>query len=372
MSKNPLIIGAGPTGLAAALFLSERGVLTRIVDQAMKPSPYSKAFGVNPRTLSLLEGTGVTDRLLAQGRRMTAFNVWQHGRSYFRLDLALVDHRYPFMLIHSQAETEAALADALKDRGVAVERGVAFERIEAGTAETLITLRHSDGREEETSAEVLFGADGASSGVRKALGVGFPGSTFEEPWRLFDVVLDTPLAPDEAHAFLLDGGAAFAVRLSGDVWRVLGNVPDLLERLPGTEAGRIDWESDFGISHRIAERFRVGVACLAGDAAHIHSGLGARGMNLGIEDAYVFASLVSEGRVEEYETLRKPVVARVVRQLEKMTAVPRGRSMMARLARLVLPVVSPVMPALSGPARTFILGLDHEVALSRNNPETHT
>ncbi len=69
--SNTLIIGAGPTGLAAALFLAERGVSPRIVEQAAEPSPYSKAFGVNPRTLTLLEGTGVTERLLSQGRRMT-------------------------------------------------------------------------------------------------------------------------------------------------------------------------------------------------------------------------------------------------------------------------------------------------------------
>lgn len=367
--SSTLIIGAGPTGLAAALFLSELGVSPRVVDEAIEPLPYSKAFGVNPRTLSLLEGTGVTERLLAQGRRMTALNVWRRGRNHFRLDLALVDHRYPFMLIHSQAGTEAVLADALAARGIAVERGVAFARIEATPAELRVTLRHWNGREEEAAATVLLGADGAGSSVRKALGVGFPGSAFEEPWRLYDLVLDTPLAPDEAHAFLLNGGAAFAVRLRDDLWRLLGNVPDLPERLPETTAGRVEWESDFGISHRMAERFQVGAACLAGDAAHIHSGLGARGMNLGIEDAYVFATLVSEGRIEEYESLRQPVVAKVMRQVERLTAVPRGRSFIARMVRLLLPVLSPIMPAVSGPARTFILGLDHDVALSRTNPK---
>ncbi len=365
--SNTLIIGAGPTGLAAALFLRERGISSRVVDQAIEPSPYSKAFGVNSRTLSLLEGTGVTDRLLAQGRRMTALNVWRRGQKHFRLDLSLVDHRYPFMLIHSQADSEAALADALAERGVNVERGVAFEGVEVDPAGLRVTLRHGNGREEETVAAVLLGADGASSSVRKAMSVGFPGSAFEEPWRLYDLVLHTPLAPDEAHAFLLDGGAAFAVRIRDDVWRLLGNVPDLPGRLPGTTAGRVEWESDFGISHRMAARLQVGAACLAGDAAHIHSGLGARGMNLGIEDAYVFAALVSAGRIEEYEALRKPVVAKVMRQVERLTAVPRGRSFLAHMVRAMLPVLAPVMPTFAGPARRFILGLDHEVALSRDD-----
>lgn len=361
MISQPLIIGAGPTGLAAALFLSQRGILPRIVDQAAAPSPYSKAFGVNPRTLSLLEDTGVTERLLAQGRRMTALNVWRHGRNHFRLDLAPVNHRYPFMLIHSQAESEAALADALAGQGIHIERGVAFERLENGPAGLRVELRHGEGREEEIEVNLLLGADGAGSAVRKALGVDFPGTSFEEPWRLYDLVLDTPLAADEAHAFLLDGGAAFAVRLRDDIWRLLGNVSNLPERLPDTTAGRVAWESDFGISHRIAERLQVGSICLAGDAAHIHSGLGARGMNLGIEDAYVFASLAAAGRVKEYDARRRPVVAKVMRSVERMTDVPRGRSTVAQVVRRILPIVAPIMPAVAGPARTFILGLDHEV-----------
>jgi FAD binding domain len=114
--------------------------------------------------------------------------------------------------------------------------------------------------------------------VRKALNVDFPGTAYEEPWKLYDLELDVPLDRNEAHVFLLEDGGMFAVRLEGDVWRVLSNVPDVLNRLPrGTETGEVVWESDFGISHRAAARFHIGHTCLAGDAAHIHSGLGARG-----------------------------------------------------------------------------------------------
>ena len=55
-----LIIGAGPTGLAAAIFLAERGHKARIVEKARTISPFSKAFGVNVRSLHLLEPSGVT------------------------------------------------------------------------------------------------------------------------------------------------------------------------------------------------------------------------------------------------------------------------------------------------------------------------
>lgn len=94
---EPLIVGAGPVGLTAALLLTERGIRARIIDKLPEPSPYSKAFGVNPRTLTLLEHTGVTERMLAQGWRMSAINVWKRERRLFRLELSGVNHKYPFM-----------------------------------------------------------------------------------------------------------------------------------------------------------------------------------------------------------------------------------------------------------------------------------
>jgi 2-polyprenyl-6-methoxyphenol hydroxylase-like FAD-dependent oxidoreductase len=107
--------------------------------------------------------------------------VWQDSRRLLRLDLSRANHRYPFMLIHSQAESEAALADALAERGVEVERGVMFARVEDTPKGLRAALRHRDGREEEATVSLLLGADGARSDVRRALGVGFPGSSFEEP-----------------------------------------------------------------------------------------------------------------------------------------------------------------------------------------------
>lgn len=363
---NVLIAGAGPTGLAAALFLAERGIGSRVVEEKLEPSPYSKAFGVNSRTLELLENTGVTEKLLAQGWRMSALNLWQNDRRLLRLDFSRVNHRFPFMLIHSQAKTEALLAEAVSTRGVRIERGVKLEQVEATQNQATAVLSSSDGQSERATASCLLGADGARSTARKKLDIDFPGSAYEEAWRLYDVALDDmPLPRDEAHAFLLDGGAMFMVRLEDEVWRVLGNVPDLLNRLPrGTRAGEIEWESDFGISHRLAAQFQKGSTCLAGDAAHIHSGLGARGMNLGIEDAYVFAALVAEGRLEDYERLRRPVVKSVMQTVERITEVPRGRSLLAKAARTIAPVLAPFASIVTGSASKWILGLDHKLSVA--------
>jgi len=361
---EPLIIGAGPVGLTAALLLAERGIRARIVDKLPEPSPYSKAFGVNPRTLTLLRGTGVTERMLAQGWQLKAINVWKGGRRLFQLRLSELEHTYPFMLIHSQAKSEALLRGALTERGIRVEREVAFEALEPYPDHADVTLRHGDGRRERVSAPVLLGADGAHSAVRSSLGVAFAGSRFDEPWKLYDLELEPPLNRNEAHAFLLGGGGMFVVRLDDALWRVVGNLPDMLDRLPkGTVTGRVAWASDFGIASRLAERFGKGRAYLAGDAAHIHSALGARGMNLGVEDAYVFAALTAEGRLHDYERLRRPVARAVVRQTERITEVPRGKKPLAKLVRALVPLLAPFIPLAGKGVSRWVLGLDHEVRL---------
>lgn len=124
-----LIVGAGPVGLTAALLLAERGIRARVIDKLSEPSPYSKAFGVNPRILTLLEQTGVTEQMLVQGWRMSAINVWKRERRLFRLELSTVKHRYPFMLIYSQAKSEALLSDALVERGIQVKRDVTLKTL---------------------------------------------------------------------------------------------------------------------------------------------------------------------------------------------------------------------------------------------------
>src|SRR3546814_4509547 len=72
MSQRPriLVVGAGPTGLTAAVELARRGYRPRIVDRNDGPTPLSKAVGISARSLELLEPSGANGRLLAEGLRI--------------------------------------------------------------------------------------------------------------------------------------------------------------------------------------------------------------------------------------------------------------------------------------------------------------
>lgn len=366
MSGSPrvLIVGAGPTGLAAALFLARKGVAVRIVDAAPEPEPTSRALGVNPRSLDLLEETGVTARILAEAQPIRTLRLHHHGRPLTTVtpDWTALGARHP-MVILPQARSEALLAEALAEQGVFPERGKTLSGITpSGQA---VTATFADG--ETAAAPLLFAADGAHSVVRHCLGLGFPGDGWSEPWSLIDVDLDGPAA-DEGWIDFRRNGALICLPFSGRRFRLIGFGPPLLETLPeGWRAGQVHWRSDFRISHRMIDRMAVGRIALAGDAAHIHSPLGARGMNLGIEDAFVFAACAADfvngqtDRLEDYAALRRPVDAAVVRNVRALTGFVRNTSPLADTARRIVPPLAVRLPFLINRALRVGMGLDHPI-----------
>lgn len=361
-----LIAGAGPTGLAAALFLTRRGVAVRIIDPLDKPITTSKALGVNPRTLKLLEDTGLTSAIEAEAQVMRALRIHRRGKELATLTIdwaALgAEHR---MVILPQARTEALMTQALADLGVRIERGLGVETLSQRPEAVIVRL--TDGS--ELCVPVLFAADGAHSPVRKALGLHFPGDGWDEPWRLLDVDLNGPPG-DEGWIDLRPWGPFVSLPFSGKTFRLIGPGPDLLNHLPvGWTAGKVRWKSDFRISHRMVPQMTVGRVCLGGDAAHIHSPIGARGMNLGMEDAFVFAACAADflngepGRLEDYGRLRHAVDSAVVRNVRALTGAVRTASPASDLARrMLIPVVTRLPFVMNRVLKTG-MGLDHPVRL---------
>jgi 2-polyprenyl-6-methoxyphenol hydroxylase-like FAD-dependent oxidoreductase len=202
---TPLIVGAGPVGLGAAFLIRRAGIATRIVDQAVQPAAESKALAVNPRTLELLESSGITQEMLDIGVRVVGVRIQFDAKRSAQIPLDSLQHKYPFMLARSQATTERLLGAGLKAAGGNVERGTELLRCWNNGGLVEAELKHGD-IVETVQCSWLLAADGAHSAARKSLNIPFNGDRFEKPWHLADIPLKTGLEENLAHVFFRDHG----------------------------------------------------------------------------------------------------------------------------------------------------------------------
>lgn len=337
---NILIVGAGPVGLTAAVELARRGIPARIIEKDTAPHRESRALAVNPRTLDILEPSGATERLLAAGRKVQALNVHGPEEMLFRLETRNIPHpSHRYMLVVPQEETEKRLIETLGGAG----------RVEWSTELTALTLEDGEavaqvthgGKTETLRPDIVIGADGAHSMVRKSLSFEFKGETYDTEWGLADVEL-SGLEEEELHVFDLSPLLIGFIPIRGDLFRVVADRPDVLNALPvRVRLKKVHWETSFRISHRQVDSYQKGPIFLAGDAAHIHSPLGGRGMNLGIEDAAWLAWLIERGETDRYTALRHPVAEQVIAQVNGATRIMSSDArLMTFLRRRMLPLLA--------------------------------
>jgi 2-polyprenyl-6-methoxyphenol hydroxylase-like FAD-dependent oxidoreductase len=305
--------------------------------------------------------------MLALGLPIRGATVWRRGREIAHVAFGELDDPNPFLLALSQHATETLLHDALVALGGRVERGIGLTSCANVDGGVRAELAHDDGATDTVDVPWLFAADGSRSAARASLGIDFPGPERPRAWHLVDVPLDTDLEENRAHIVLLDDGFLFLLRVvDGQLhresprWRVMGNLPDPLSRLPrGRPVGEPVWTSTFTIAHRVATRLAEGRVYLAGDAAHVHSPAGARGMNLGIEDAFAFARHLREGTLNRYGAARHAVDTRVVRRIERVTALASGETALIRFVRNVALRGVTTLGPLRGVMLNTLSGLDH-------------
>ncbi len=355
-----LVVGAGPVGLVAALELTRFGQPVRIIDERTTASAYSKAIGINTRTLELLEPSDVTRRLLERGIKIPRIRFGGGQRPLFAVDFSRLPHRYNYMLGLPQSETERILETRLNELGVSVERGVRFEQLRQAP-DHVVAVVAQDGHRTEVSARYLIGADGARSPVRHALNIGFPGTSMRVWWSLADIRVDSLRDPDAAQVVFGPDGVLFMLRFRRNVYRVASDRPGVLSRLPADlRAGEVLWQSEFHVSHRQAARYAKDRVFLAGDAAHLHSPLGARGMNMGVEDACTLAVCIVNDCARHYGRNRHRAGAAAIRMIRAQTRLATAANPLARLVRAqVMPRMLRIGPLHDALARRM-LGLGYE------------
>jgi 2-polyprenyl-6-methoxyphenol hydroxylase-like FAD-dependent oxidoreductase len=362
-----LIAGAGPTGLVLALWLTRFGVNVRIIDKTAEPGTTSRALGVAARTLELYRQAGIDGAVVDGGVKVPAMNLWVGGRRAAKLPLQRMGEGmtpFPFVLMYPQDVHERFLIAQLAALGVRVERNTELLRFEQDAAGVRATLRPEGGAEEECHASYLAGCDGAHSTVREALGIGFAGGTYAEIFYVADVDAAGPAANGEMHLDLEEADflAVFPLKGTGRL-RLIGSIlrsSKPHEELTFDDVGKrvidnlqfvinkVNWFSTYHVHHRVADSFRKGRAFLLGDAAHIHSPVGAQGMNTGIGDAVNLAWKIAavlqgsgESLLETYEQERIGFARRLVATTDRAFTVVTAHGAVARFVRKRLfPIVA--------------------------------
>ena len=358
LRTNPsiLIVGAGPTGLTAAVQLVHHGIRPRVIDKKSGPTGLSKAAAVNARSLELLSPSGMSDRLIEAGLIVREGNLIYEGKRLAQLHFDNIPHKYNFLLAIPQSETERELIGWLQERGVEVEwqrELVGIENSETGVKAKLGAATGDDSKpaiEDETAeVEYLAATDGPHSTVRHALGLEFIGRPYTDDFSLADVTMDWPYPENEIELFMHeDGQILFVAPFGGKRYRLISNtgaVKDLLP--PGCTINETLWESDFHVQLRQVPSYQQGRCYLAGDAAHVHSPAGGRGMNLGMEDATMLARKLAidspEARQQAlatYSEERHPAGEAVLDQSDRIFKVASQKDWLKRTLRnLAMPVL---------------------------------
>ena len=355
MSVDVIVVGAGPTGLALACGLRAAGVTVQVLDAAAAPAVTSRALGLQPRGVEVLDRIGALGDLPARGLPIARVVITVEGRPMANLEVGQqTSLGGPRALLVSQADIESALRDRLVELDGSVEWGQSVTGLTVHPDE--VTLQIGDGS--DLAARWVVGADGAHSLVRKAAGIDFPGVPIVERFLLADVHADLDRPRDGAQTWMRGTGMLAAFPLPGeDLWRLMApdlegvtplaqdEIIDVLgSRLAAETGGAIrstEWTSTFRIQRRLANTYRRGRVLLAGDAAHIHSPFGGQGMNTGIGDAENLAwklALVASGRADEhlldtYELERRPIAEDVLSTTSGLTEMVMGQGRVARLLR---------------------------------------
>lgn len=368
-SHSPvLIVGAGPTGLTAALELSRLGVDVRIVDRAVRASNTSRALGVQARTLELLRPRGVGADMMRLGNRAHRTALYADGRHLAGIDFTRMATEFNHILMLAQSETERLLAERLAEQGVDIERGIGFESLEQGGGDAVtVRVTGADGRRDTISASYVIAADGAHSAVRKCLGLPFDGRVLEQRYVLGDIELVGAMPEDQLSIFLAAKGFLAVFPMGDGRFRFMATDPDGITGQDGeptladiqklydrtvhlpAQLHHLNWSSRFRINSRHMTTLRAGRVLFGGDAAHVHSPAGGQGMNTGIQDminlcwklAMVLRGEARPELLDTYQTDRLPVIEDVVALTERATSAfnstrPATHAALTRLVPIML------------------------------------
>ncbi|MEV6299785.1 FAD-dependent monooxygenase [Actinoplanes sp. NPDC051861] len=379
LSCEVLVVGAGPTGLMLANWLTRLGIQVIVADGKDGPTRESRALVVQARSLEIYDQLGIGDQVLEAAHRAEALAPGFGARAFGRVPLGPLGTRvtpYPYIEILEQSRNEEILYDNLQKLG----GDVFWERPVTAVVQTEDGVSAKVGND-TVRARFCVGCDGANSVVRKNRRIEFEGVTNPHRFFVLDATAATGLVADSVNVrphgqdFLL----GFPMLGAGN-WRLIGLVRDedgdgvldeddaraRMARTFGVGYAQSRWFATYRVHHRVAAAFRDGPFFLAGDAAHVHSPVGGQGMNTGLQDAHNLAFKLADvlqgrrrdGWLDRYEAERRPVARTLVATTDRIFGfITSARLPVRVLRRVAVPLLAPIavrlLPRSSGGSRLF-------------------
>lgn len=317
-----LVVGAGPVGLAAALFLRQHGVRVEIVDMNQRTTQHSYALAIHPRTLRVLDEARLTGALTAAGRKLTKVAYYQGREKRAELDYSSLPSKHPYLLVIRQSLLEKTAEEALRRNDLNVlwnHRLQALDSFDTPRAEVAKLDQVATGypvarteslvvRSETIRPAFVVGADGYDSAVRRMAGIEMENFGAGQVFSVYEVEATGELPndvrimldPDLTSVYwpLEDGRCRWGFQIqSADA-----HDPSIrrLEQFVASRAPwctarptQVYWSTLAVFEPRVAGSFGRGGVCLAGDAAHQAGPVAVHSMNSGLVEARELAARIA-------------------------------------------------------------------------------
>ncbi len=308
LDKEVLIVGAGPSGLMMACQLVRWGVSVKIIDQQLYRANESRAFGIQAKSMEIFQNLGLAEQFITKAEVARQAHFFWRGKPILKLNFGkfqLENTPFSFIYFLPQPKTEKILLNYLDQNGLRVERNIKLENFEDHADYMIASLKNEkNGAIEQLKCRYVVGCDGARSSVRHLLKIPFIGGDYQQDFFLADVKLKWPSSLQDEFRIFFDKQGFFlnapleqgytriiTAKITNDVAEATSLNMDEIQKFIrqvshcDLEILECTWMSRFHLHHRVVQNYQKNNTFLVGDAAHIHSPVGAQGMNTGLQDA---------------------------------------------------------------------------------------